>query len=309
MSRIDRVYVAAHRSDLRLTRICIASIRRWYSDIPLFLLKDRVNGDFSTQELEEKWNVRCWPTENAAFGWGFVKLEPLFSRERCRYLVLDSDIVFLGPVIDELEKSSADFVVQREVQPDSDVAPLYFDEKMLRESIDPHFAGLSFTFNSGQYVATSGLLTRKDFDAVIEWTSPRRVRHPEMFNPGDQGILNYVVLCKLAAGAITVDRVPFMRWGKEETTEFVLHELNEGSRHPYLIHWAGLKKLRLRHMLRADILTHFEDSYYSRIDFGRLVLWFRITQSEAERWGKRLSRKWKQAIQLVSRYHGRGIAP
>lgn len=305
MSRIERIYVAAHRGDLRLTRICIASIRRWYPDLPVFLLKDQVNGGFSTRELEEKWNVRCWTTTESVFGWGFIKLEPLFSTERCRYLVLDSDIVLLGRVIDELEKSDAEFVVQQETQPVSDIPSLYFDEHRLRQQVDPAFDGMPFTFNSGQYVATSGVLTREDFAAVVEWTCPRRVLHPDMFNPGDQGILNYVVLSKLAAGAITVDRVPFMRWGLEETREFDISALDANASYPYLIHWAGLKKLRLRHMMRADILAYFERSYYSRIRAGSIVRWSRILRSEAERWYARFARKWTQLERSLGE-NGRG---
>jgi hypothetical protein len=294
VSRIERVYVAAHRRDLRLTRICIASIRRWYPDIPIFLLKDLVNGDFSTSELEESWGVECWPIGNAKFGWGFVKLEPLFAAQPCRYLMLDSDIVILGRVIDELERSDADFVVQRETQTAGKVPSLYFDEARLREQVDPSFPGISFTFNSGQYVATSGKLQREDFAPVLEWTSPRRVRYPDVFNPSDQGVLNYVVLSKVAAGALTVDRVPFMCWNEHETREFELRVLDAQSPYPHLIHWAGLKKLRLRHMMRSDILFHFERAYYSQIRFGGLVKWLRIVVAEIERWGSRFFRKWKQ---------------
>jgi hypothetical protein len=294
LSRIERVYVAAHRRDLRLTRICVASIRRWYPDIPIFLLKDLVNGDFPTSELEETWGVECWPTSESKYGWGFIKLEPLFATEPCRYLVLDSDIVLLGRVIEELEQSNADFVVQREVQTPERVPALYFDESKLRQNLDPAFPGIAFTFNSGQYVATSGKLRREDFTPVLEWTSPRRVRHPDVFNPSDQGVLNYVILSKAAAGEVTVDRVPFMCWGEQETRGFEVHALDAQSPYPRLIHWAGLKKLRLRHMMRSDILIHFESAYYARIRYGGLVRWLRIAGAEIERWGGRLFRKWKK---------------
>jgi hypothetical protein len=294
MSRIDRVYVAAHRRDLRLTRICVASIRRWYPDIPIFLLKDLVNGDFATTELEETWGVQCWQTGNTKFGWGFVKLEPLFDTEPCRYLMLDSDIVILGRVIDELEKSDADFVVQQETQAQESVSSLYFDEARLRREVDSAFPSIAFTFNSGQYVATSGKLQREDFAPVLEWTSPRRVRHAAVFNPSDQGVLNYVVLSKVAVGDITVDRVPFMCWSEQETREFKVHALDAHSPYHHLIHWAGLKKVRLRHMMRYDILDHFEREYYSRIRYGGLVRWLRIASAEIERWEGRFFRKWKQ---------------
>jgi hypothetical protein len=287
MSRIDRVYVATHRRDLRFTRICVASIRRWYPDIPILLLKDEANGAFSTREIETSWNVGIWPTDARSFGWGFVKLEPLFDRERHRFLMLDSDIVILGRVIDALERFDADFVVQEEIQPPSRMPELYFDAERIRASLDSGMADPAFTFNTGQYVATSGLLSRDDFEQLVVWKEPRRVKHPDMFNPSDQGVLNYVVLRKYAAGSISVARTPFMKWGEAEMSPFEVAFLDRDSPYPYLIHWAGLKKLRLRAMLRADILRHFESAYYHRLTFGSARMWSRLIQDEAERWYRR----------------------
>jgi hypothetical protein len=288
--RIDRVYIAAHRRDLRLTRICVASVRQWYPDIPIFLLKDEVNGAFSTREIEELWHVKVWPTKARSFGWGFIKLEPLFDTEKVRYLILDSDIVFLGRVIDALEEFDEDFVVQEELQPASDVPGLYFDPQKVRAELDPAFTGPAFTFNSGQYVATSGLLRREDFGKLVAWTEPRRVTHPEMFNPGDQGVLNFVVLEKFAARAVSVARTPFMKWGKAEMAEFDVARLNASSPYPYVIHWAGLKHLRLRRMLRADILRHFERRYYAKLSHGSARLATRLVAADVQRFYGRAAR-------------------
>lgn len=290
MSRIERVYIATHRGDLRLTRICVASIRRWYPEIPIFLLKDYVHGAFSTRELEDSWNVKVWPTKERSFGWGFIKLEPLFAIERTRYLVLDSDIVFVGRVIDELERFDEDFVVQKELQRASEVPALYFDAEAIRRSFAPGFSGPDFTFNTGQYVATAGMLSRSDFDDLVQWSEPRRVKYPELFNPSDQGVLNYVMLGKLAAHELTVARTPFMKWGEAEMRDFELDRLHDASPYPFLIHWAGLKKRRHGQMLRADILRHFERAYYAQISLGSARLLARHVHAEGEFWLRRALR-------------------
>ena len=72
--------------------------------------------------------------------------------------------------------------------------------------------------------------------------------------------------------------------------EFDLRRMGDTSPYPYVIHWAGLKKLRLRHMLRADILRHFERKYYAAIPNGRVRHWIRLTTDEAERWYRRAMR-------------------
>jgi hypothetical protein len=234
--------------------------------------------------------VRTWPTNARTFGWGFIKLEPLFDAERHRYLMLDSDIVFLGRVIDFLEQFDADFVVQEERQPPHAVPNLYFDTPSIRASLNPTMNDPVFTFNTGQYVAMSGLIARRDFAELVEWSEPRRVKHPKMFNPSDQGVLNYVVLGKLGAGSISVARTPFMKWGEQEMSPFEVASLDANSPYPYVIHWAGLKKLRVRHMLRADILRHFEAAYYERFAFGRVRRWARLVRAELERWYRRAGR-------------------
>jgi hypothetical protein len=296
VSRIERIYIATHRGDLRLTRICVASVRHWYPDIPIFLLKDFAGGDFSTNEIEERWNVEVWPTEGRSFGWGFIKLEPLFAPERARYLVLDSDIVFIGRVIDVLETFDEDFVVQEEVQPANKVPGLYFDAAAIRESLDPSFVGPAFTFNTGQYVATTGVLKREDFKGLIRWSEPRAVLHPALFNPSDQGVLNYAVLEQLKNGRTTVARTPFMKWGIAEMKAFDVALLNQTSPYPYLIHWAGLKKRRIRQMPRADILQHFERAYYEKLPYGEPQRLFRSAADEWMHWQRRAA---KLALKLA----------
>lgn len=63
----------AARQDVHLARICVASIRYWYPDIPILLLKDLFHGDFSTREIEAHWDVGTFPTTRDQHGWGFGK--------------------------------------------------------------------------------------------------------------------------------------------------------------------------------------------------------------------------------------------
>ena len=131
--RIERIYIATHKPDLRLTRICVASIRYWYPELPIYLIKDQQNGDFSTAEIERVWNVKLYETEQRRFGWGMSKLEPLFSEPGTRMLILDADTVFTGRVVDLLETSAADFVVSLEQQPPQRVKEIYFDLERLAD--------------------------------------------------------------------------------------------------------------------------------------------------------------------------------
>jgi hypothetical protein len=118
-------------------------------------------------------------------------------------------------------------------------------------------------------VGTGGLLSRADFHDLVHWSAPRRVVHRDAFNASDQGVLNYVLLKKVAEGSVRVGRLPFMKWGEAQLTALRVPSKSDSSQ-PYVVHWAGMKKPMLHQMLRADILTHFERLYYDRLPLGRL---------------------------------------
>lgn len=269
---VEAIYIATHKHDMRLTRICVASIRYWYPGIPIFLIKDRIGGDFSTEEIEREWNVGVFQTDVDKFGWGFAKLEPIFKEGGERALIIDADIAFVGKVLDVLSRQSESMLVHHEDQPPEPSGrfkELYFSLDLLRK-YDPAFHFPQFSFNSGQFVVKTGILSRSDFDGLIKWDAPRSVARPEIFNKSDQGVLNYVAMKKQAEGEISIARLPFMVWNPDEMRGFEISRINQESPYPQLIHWAGLRRPSMMDMPRADILAMFEDLYYSRIRWGPL---------------------------------------
>jgi len=289
---IDRIYVATHKRDMRLTRICVASIRYWYPEIPIYLLKDYLSGDFSTRDIEDEWNVRVYPTEGARFGWGFIKLEPLFGKDDCRFLVLDSDIVIVGRLLEALDDYSEDLVVHQQVQSEQDNDRLYFNVSKLM-AFDPTFQFDGRTFNSGQWVGSTRKFNRNDFNKIIEWEEPRRLANPSVFR-NEQGAFNYVSQKLAAANRLTIAHYPMMIWAFQEAEALDLRKIRQNSPYPQLIHWAGQKQFLLRHMPRHDVLQLFEDHYYSRIKYASLNRTLRLVGGMVEEGLWRLHWKLKQ---------------
>jgi len=63
--------------------------------------------------------------EAGDYGWGVVKLEPLFQGEPGRrFLVLDADTVLLGPVLDRFDAGGAPFLGDDENQPEAEIRRL-----------------------------------------------------------------------------------------------------------------------------------------------------------------------------------------
>jgi len=277
-SSVDCVYIAASASDARYTRICVASVRYFYPEIPILLLVGGALQRGLAAELRRYWNVRIanLPTYGD-YGWGFVKLEALFGPPGERFLVLDSDTVLAGPVLGLWNEDGAPFLVDDEKQPDDDKKCLYYDwEKVLQ--IDPTARPPEFAFNSGQWFGTAGVLTRNDFAPGLAWTMPRSTIPPGYFANGEQGILNYVLNRKVAMEGLWVQRTEIMRWPGHSMEGLNAESIAKRTALPLVIHWAGMKKTALRRMAGGDILRFFEKLYYTRLPAGRVRRWFAICQ-------------------------------
>ncbi len=290
---IDAVYISTYRQDLPLTRICVASIRYWHPDVPIRLIKDTGAGQFDTSEIEKLWNVSLVDTAQRSFGWGFAKLEPLFFDTAEKFLIVDSDTVFTGPVLDMLNRIEAPFIVDDETQPAEEVKRLYYDLVELNK-LDPAFQPCGKNFNSGQWVGTSGLVSRDDFAAVVEWSTPPKLKYPQMFMPGDQGVLNYVLEKLANSGSFELARAPLMWWAPRDIASLDLPAMARSSPYSRIIHWAGCKLYAKDPMPRTDILEFFEQHYYARVRGGSFWKRCRSWLHYAEHLQKRVVRRLKR---------------
>ncbi|MEO7685318.1 MAG: hypothetical protein ABIU86_15415 [Gemmatimonadaceae bacterium] len=85
-----------------LLRPCVASIRYWYPDGRIYLLKDYIKGGFSAEEFEQYWNVKTFRTERLVFGWGWSKL--IQRRHRSSLKCVNTDLQYAMSI--ELSSSS-----------------------------------------------------------------------------------------------------------------------------------------------------------------------------------------------------------
>jgi hypothetical protein len=307
--KIQGVVICCYALDVYMTRICVASIRFWYPDLPIWLLKDRQYGDFSTREIEDKFNVQVYPVRLEKLGWGFGKLEPLTELPHRRLLILDSDVVFVGRVIDRLELFDEDLIVENSSVENSDeptVEEQFFSLQGLRQ-FDPSFSFPGYGFNTGQIVATTGKLTKKSMEGLVDWQKPSVMR-PDIFKKGEQGLLNYVALREVQRGNLTIRREPFMVWpGVPSRAEHIrLEDINSEGKHQQLIHWAGLRWGKtIEEMPKPEILRFFETIYYKEMSFGTLRRQWRKAQFVAARnWITPLKLLIKEALNQLPRRHG-----
>lgn len=262
---VDRIFISGYRRDARFTRCCVASIRRWYPHIPITLIKDEIVGGYDTSDLETHFDVDIFATSVRRFGWGMAKLEPLFlpTQERC--LILDSDIVFTGRVLDAIEEGEEDFVVVEENHPLQEIRRNYFDPDAIK-TLYPSFRFPGYVFNTGQIIARTGMFKREEFAPFVAFSEPRRPLQPKVFFCGEQGFLNFLVLSKVQEGSFRVKRARrFMRWaGGMATGDVDTRQLQDTSPYDFLVHWAGEKTRLFSTTPMSHLLFHFEEAYQRR---------------------------------------------
>jgi len=288
---VDRIYLAACARDARLTRICLASIRHFYPDAPIQILAGDILQPGLARELRKHWGVEVADLPAGDYGWGLVKLEPLFGPPGQRFLVVDVDTVFTGKVLDVRAASEAPFFVDDERLSDADFKRLYYDWDKLA-AIDPRVQSARAAFNVGQWFGTAGLVPREAFDPWVEWTLPRKLRHPDLFMGGDQGVMNYVVLQREAFEGLTIERRTIMRWPGDGMAGLDAASVAARTAPPLIVHWAGMKATLLRDMVGGDLLQFFEDDYYRQMPFGAgrklLALWRHVWLQWSFAMGRRL---------------------
>ena len=233
--------------------------------------------------MNQFWNVDVASIYPGDYGWGFVKLEALFMDSREPFLILDADTILTGPVAQELDAAfddadAPDFIVDDENQSEADTHRLYYDWKKVRE-INPNAESPAFVFNSGQWAGRSGVLTHADFSPWLEWSFPRRLRYPDRFQNGDQGLFNYVLNQMAQTEKVRVRRLKIMHWPGHGMEAFNLATILKGTAPCRVIHWAGLKSIRLSAMPGSDLLQHFERLYYQRIPVGWILRPWRAATS------------------------------
>ncbi len=268
------IVVGCCKRDYFLAKICIASIRFYYPDIIINLVKDEFFGKFNTKKLEEGLNVQIMDLGYRNYGWGFAKIALLLSKIKepnKKYLFLDADIILVGKVLDNIipHIDNADFIVSPELTsyPETDwFKSTYYDLDQVK-TIYSDFECINYTFNTGQIVITPGMFSAEELSDFIDvsrfpyWKNSSALKLPCV----DQSLLNIILPRKHVFGDLILEKVDFMIWSgfKDRVNNLEFDKVISGS-YPFLIHYAGDRRTPfLNEMIRSDLLIFFQDFYFS----------------------------------------------
>ena len=273
------VVVCCNKKDFFLARICIASIRYYYPDIAIELIKDMGNGYFNTREAEEAFNVKNINLGIEKMGWSGAKFHYLYAMPKGKkVLMLDADIVFIGRFIERLlpDVEQYDYVVSNEHAEDpyaSWVKEIYFDTKKIEANF-PAYKYPGFFFNAGQMFVTTGSIDTNVLNDYFDVENYPYWKNSSLFPLVDQSVYNYLLPTLAAQNKLKLGSADFMLWGmSKESLKISLNEVKNKTLESGLIHWAGcFRNPYVSKMLRGDILVFFEKFYYKNIRFGYIKM-------------------------------------
>jgi len=276
------IVVCCTKRDFFMAKICVASIRYYYPGVRIELVKDEGNGKFRSKELETNFNVSVVDLKVKNLGMCGAKFHYLYlPQRRKKVLLLDPDIVFIGPFVDRLLPAVAanDYVVSCNENDISDtgwVTRTYFDMEMLRATY-PAYKYPGYFFNCGQLFLTTGSIEEKYLDEFFNPHEYPYWKNRDLFHLYDQSIYNYLLPTLEAEKKLKLGKEKFMIWaGDEAVSKIKLADIEQRILQSGLIHWAGcLRFTPASKMIRGDILQFFESFYYSRVKRGRFKQPFR----------------------------------
>ena len=301
-----KIAIAVNKKDVWFCRICVASIRYYYPDVEIYLLKDESNGKFSTKEIEQYWRVSLIEFPVKHFGWSGSKIhfycDDRFKNQK--FLVLDCDIVFVGNLLNEafVKEFDADVIVSENKlrDPESDwFTKTYFNYNTIKE-FDAEYNFSGYVFNCGQLFCKGNFIGKDVMEPYFDFEKFPPWKRTDIFPSVDQSVFNYLFPRLANNGRLKIGKANYMLWSEsEQVRKIELKLVKAGGEYPFLIHWAGAMRIPyLSKMTGSDILIFFESFYYSNVKLGPLLRRIRKTKSIIKYHARRSYHEIKKIIKL-----------
>lgn len=247
------IIIACCDQDYHFAKGCCASIRHFLGDVPICLI---IDGTFSTKALETAYDVQVINRLNIkndilrqrSFGWGLTKMIAFWESPWQHFLVLDADTIVWGNILQFANFKDFDIIVDKPLYKDSfeEFSKFFFNP----EELEKHLPGFQWQKHFGEYFCTGTFFAKRDIFSLDEYINMLDLvsKHPNIFWPGEQGFLNYMIFRDADAGKLRLGQsswqvlVPHFEWEDLEK-RFPVDEQGPvlHSEEACVIHWAGPK--------------------------------------------------------------------
>jgi hypothetical protein len=253
MSKANFV-IAVNWNDRWLLPACVASIRRFYPDATITLLKDTYRGPVITTRLEKCFKVVAAPVKRAYGGGGWIKLLPAILGEESRpfsfpLMVLDADTLLLGPVFEELLAVKGSVVIAPDI--------LHAGELLSQEYISQRYLSVAKVlemgarlqdievfpwFNSGHVFLREPFIEPLFIKKWVNWDStPITAKNPMVHPLTDQSLLNHYLLL---ASHVPLGALDFAEWSGDRRAYSAARERSHYQKSiARVLHYAGVSRI------------------------------------------------------------------
>ena len=269
-----KVYIGCCKTDFYLLRSCIASIRYWNKEVPVFLLKDYSRGDFDTAELQSAFTVSHVETKYKKLG-GYMKLQPYIEAVEEKVFLQDADMVWLGNIIELLEDKDEDITVHAyaPLNREAELNQWYFKTDNLKQHY-PNYKYPGFVFNCGSIFLNKKKFAESDFKDIITWQENARPVYDNVFLCEDQGIVNFIVAKKYLSNAISIAKTNLQIPAEsEEAKKYKLESIKNFDKQNVIVHWLGKKNGLTGFCPAKHLLRFYEKQYYNNCKNGTVRMW------------------------------------
>ena len=299
------IVVCSNKSDYYLTFICISSIRYFYPNVKVYLIKDLINGNYDTSLLEKKLDVELLDFGIKKMGWAAGKFHLHYSfPKNQKLLVLDSDIVFVSPFLEDILShfDNYDYIISAEYESDPYAAwvkDVYFDVKTIEKTY-PEYKYPGYFFNTGQVFLTTGSIPINCFDLYFDQNNYPYWKNSKLFPLVDQSIYNFLLPALQRKGSIKLGQFNFMVWANSGIANNIkLFEVLNKTCEKGLIHWAGcIRSPFLSLMLNKEILQYFQSYYYQLTNQNLIQKHFDLTKIKINYFLGKVIRKISNRLKL-----------
>jgi hypothetical protein len=246
---------------------------------------------------------------HGSYGFGLTKMIAFWHSPFERFLHIDADTVCWGDILKDLPWKGCDFIYNEphEIITPSILRSQYFKPEELFKIIPEFGWEVNPYFNTGCFVARRGIL---DLEYYLELLDIQK-RRPEIFIPGEQGILNLMVFQQVALGKIKARSWPLQAVVSVIPPGELDNRFRVSKGRPIVkdtdrrvIHWAGAKPYLTREAMFPQPmvyyrLEHLRNVHSPRRYLGRLGL---ILEEMGERIAVRYDGSYPRALRSKGRW-------
>ena len=285
------IVIACCRTDAHYAKACLASIRHFLGDIPVFILVDGPASPLDSVahlpgvRVMSNAQLRDARLKKLCRGWGHTKMAALWEAPFETFLYLDADTVVWGDILSVIPSEPYDFIVDRQkTYSDESIYFWFFNRKKLER----HYPDFDWARYRDRYACGGTFFARRGALDLDEYQNTCDIQQQDdsVFLFGDMGMWNFLLFHgeqrgRLLVRSVTFQVIPVDHEENELRTRYSPQALaGGGPPEPAVLHFCGKKATIFSSSARVASMNYFR--LQSLQQYDGLPVWRAIARMAAE---------------------------